>query len=1074
MFRVPLLLLFGWLIVANPAVAQRGVPRAEFRSLPVLDLPLQDNAILLRREAEAHRADRPREFAVTLPVQITPDREGQWTTVDGRATWHLRVRSPGAKSLNLGFTGYRLPQGAELYLATEEVRYGPFTSADNADHAQFWSPLLPGDELLIELVMPDAGREGTGLVLSSVNHDFVGVADQSGHCNIDVVCGSADGFPLIDDYRDVIRSVAAYTLNGRSQCTGFLVNNTNQDGRPFFITAEHCNVDESSAPSLVAYWNFENSSCRPPDSAENGAAGNGKLEVFNSGARLRARHLPTDLVLLEFDDPVNPRADAFFAGWSNEATAPADGVLTVHHPNVEEKRITYSYQPTAVSNITGDSLYAAGDFLRVPTWDAGTTQAGSSGAPLFDLDGRVRGQLFGGRASCERDGDDMFGFLHRSWTGGGTPDTRLVDWLDPNQTGAVTLDGLEQADLPFLLTAKAGSLTSCVTDSVAFTVRLGEGFAETNNVTVSTDDNLTLYAPSVASRGRDFQIIYRGTVVPAMAGEYSIRVTVTGEGVADELTLRLRLTDGAPSAPTPGLPVAGESDVDPFAQFTWAAREGATAYNLQLSTDPTFASRELDLSMITETRLELVYPLAGTTTYYWRVRSRNACGAGEWSATSTFTTSDRSCTVKYASDLPLTISSRDSVRVVSEIYVANPITISSLEVTLGLEHTYIGDVYADLVAPDGTVISLFRPLQNGLCAGRNLYVNFADDAPVTAESFGEDCETGRRDDYRRVQSRQPLSSLNGTLARGTWQLLLTDRAIRDGGSLTDFGLNICGERTRDREVGIGLRSAPITSCSNGDGEARLQLRGTFTDPDLRVEAGNLALDNYSYSIDRQSGEVLVRFSAWTLVGPGTFDLSYVVTDDDGTERRAVSTLTVLPIPEPVPPATVRADSTTVTFYWRTSDVAREYRLEIAETEDFARVVGARTSPINVLTLPRADLPEGFYWRLVAVNDCGEFPGPAQFVTLEDPNALLPGTVDPQLSLYPNPTRGILHLEAGAAWVNKPLHLVLYDAAGRPVRQWERRADGPVQIDIQGVPTGVYHLRISGAPGSVTRRVLLLH
>jgi len=52
----------------------------------------------------------------------------------------------------------------------------------------------------------------------------------------------------------------------------------------------------------------------------------------------------------------------------------------------------------------------------------------------------VVGQLHGGLAACENDLPDWYGRFSISWSGGGTPNSRLSDWLDPLGTGTTTLD----------------------------------------------------------------------------------------------------------------------------------------------------------------------------------------------------------------------------------------------------------------------------------------------------------------------------------------------------------------------------------------------------------------------------------------------------------------------------------------------------------------------------------------------------------------------------------------------------------------------------------------------------------
>jgi lysyl endopeptidase len=67
--------------------------------------------------------------------------------------WRAQIRSPGALSINLGFTQYFMPPGGALHIYTpdrsEIVR--PFTSEDNEEHGQLWTPILSGDTAIVEV-----------------------------------------------------------------------------------------------------------------------------------------------------------------------------------------------------------------------------------------------------------------------------------------------------------------------------------------------------------------------------------------------------------------------------------------------------------------------------------------------------------------------------------------------------------------------------------------------------------------------------------------------------------------------------------------------------------------------------------------------------------------------------------------------------------------------------------------------------------------------------------------------------------------------------------------------------------
>ena len=1065
MFRRASLILTALMFCLQPLAAQVGISRAELARVPLLQLPVQNNDSLLVRERAARRPGRPETFAVTVATDLRPATAGRWTDDGTTARWRLRVSSPGAKSLNLGFSRYRLPVGAALYLTAADVRYGPFTAADNADHAQFWSPVLPGDALLIELEVPRESRAAVDLTLSAVNHDFEGVFNViSGSCHLDVACGAADGYPRVDRFRHAIRSVAAYTIDGRDRCTGFLVNNTNQDGRPLFLTANHCGVDAANAPSLVAYWNYENDRCRPVDSAENGKAGNGRLEVFNTGAGVLASSSATDMTLLELDEPVNPAANAYFAGWSAETKLPTGLVAIVHHPNLDEKRISFTTGEVTRSDISG-TANAEGNYLRVPNWEVGSTETGSSGAPLFDAEERVVGQLFGGRASCGNDSEDVFGALFRSWTGGGTPSSRLRDWLDPCNTGTRTLAGLEAADLPGMLIADRGCLTVCADEAARFTLALGSRFPDGTEITVSADAGLAVTAPARVDGGASFTLDL--DPAGAAAGSYAVTVTAVGGGITDAVALQLDIVTAPPAAPALRQPENEGTDLDPFMRLDWEPVAGAISYDLQFALSADFDGLVADLRDLPQAMYAPNFPLAGSTRYYWRVRSRNACGNGDWSVPRAFTTADRSCLLRRSGVLPVPIDASRPNVAEATLDLTEAIDPSRLEVIVGVDHSYIGDLELRLVSPAGTEIQLLDAPLDGTCAASNLYVIFTASAETTAAAFATQCDDGNPNDYRRVQPMAPFTDLAGESSRGTWRLLVNDAAAEDGGAITDFRLRLCADQTDTRDLGVELLTGPLTACADVGGAVTLQLGTAFTgQAGLRVEAGGQPLDNYTYTIVDDRMEI--RFADWSGAPAGTQELSLIAISADGSERRAVTTLTVRPLPVAITPLAAVVDAATITFRWGFSAEADVYRLQFATGESFDEIVREVLTTDRQLTLERDLLPEDFYWRIVAENDCGAQAGPPRSLGSDLTDLATIGGGGPEVSLYPNPTDGTVYVELSAPVTGSGYRLELFTVNGRRLGSWPEATARRRRLDLGHLPAGAYYLRVSDAGGSAGR------
>ncbi len=97
-------------------------------------------------------------------------------------------------------------------------------------------------------------------------------------------------------------------------------------------------------------------------------------------------------------------------------------------------------------------------------WDQGTVEGGSSGSPLFDNGNhKIIGQLFSNTQPTTQPcnqaiGGSNYGRFDVSWDGGGTPSTRLRDWLDPENTNAISTNTTSVANLPNSITPSGNIL----------------------------------------------------------------------------------------------------------------------------------------------------------------------------------------------------------------------------------------------------------------------------------------------------------------------------------------------------------------------------------------------------------------------------------------------------------------------------------------------------------------------------------------------------------------------------------------------------------------------------------------
>jgi hypothetical protein len=457
-------------------------------ALPASRLAALDMAKVAAEDAEADRKGAPGGFRYAVPAKVAVDAatQGGWQQAkDGRAVWHWRVRSPDALHLNFGFDRFFLPEGATLRILAVEGKamLGPYTSADNSRHRQLWTAPLFARDAVIEVAVPDGLKSGLELHLAQVGVGYRGFGLKSKHCksgacNTDVACLGAD-----DPFNLPRRAVASYSLGGGRICTGSLLNNTRGDRRMLFVTATHCEVTSTNAASLVVFWNFESPTCRTPGSPQSGSSAIvGPTNQTQNGATfLAATNSPfsgsgsadsrSDFTLLELTQPANPAFNLYWAGWDRRASAPYCGpgapCASIHHPDGDEKRITFSEIPM----VQGDIAAAAGVHWTVQ-WDStppierlpnlpaplptalppSATEPGSSGSPMYNAQQRLVGVLSGGASFCGADEarlNDEYGQLAKAWDGLGTTATRVRDALDPVGGGsAETLDGIGTCTAP--------------------------------------------------------------------------------------------------------------------------------------------------------------------------------------------------------------------------------------------------------------------------------------------------------------------------------------------------------------------------------------------------------------------------------------------------------------------------------------------------------------------------------------------------------------------------------------------------------------------------------------------------
>ena len=425
-----------------PLAAQISYGGAPRRDLPTDGLPVHDFGSVDRGALAAEDAvtdsykEVPWRFGVEHVADIGTERGGAWTVVDGAPVWRTVVRCLGAQSISVRFDRFSVPKGGQVFLwATDGSGFlGAFDHRSMKPWGGLAVGVLAGEELVVEYRGPQGSApEAADLHIDLVVHGYRGIvpahtdddADRgpygtSGACNINVNC------PEGALWATEKRSVALILQGGFAVCSGALVNTTLNDGTPYFLTADHC---LGNPGNWVYVFNHESATCAGSTGPTNATVSGGSLVANNGGS---------DFALILLDETPPASYNVQYAGWDASGTAPVNAT-GIHHPSGDVKKICFDEDGPTQGNQGGAAVW------YISEWEAGVTEGGSSGSPLFDQNHRIIGQLYGGFAACAgavNNGQaDWYGRFNVSWNTGSTPATRLRDWLDPANSGITAVDG---------------------------------------------------------------------------------------------------------------------------------------------------------------------------------------------------------------------------------------------------------------------------------------------------------------------------------------------------------------------------------------------------------------------------------------------------------------------------------------------------------------------------------------------------------------------------------------------------------------------------------------------------------
>ena len=472
------------------------IPRKSFKAV--------DTQALLQEDAQRTKLGLPERMGVDILIMADFMEIATKITEGSYQFSRFQFDVPSAQGLSMMFDTLALASGAQLFIynADQTVLIGPVT--ENQNGRNYWSDLVPGENLIVELKEPLAVAGQSTVQVSKLIQFYRYVSkfgfNTSSSCEINTAC-----YPGYQNEADGVAMMLTYYSPYTYACTGSILNTTQQNFRSFLLTAFHCfdfsgdgtlqTAERNATASTQVRFHWESPVCSPT------AADNVYLTL--TGGTLQAAYVNSDFSLLEINQQVPSSENITYLGWDRN-NSNFSSVFGIHHPSADIKKISFSNNATS---FVGTVMSAGGNYYTVAgsthlnvTWNAspntlGVTEGGSSGSALFNPDRRVIGQLHGGGSYCNSPASpDQYGRLYTSWTGGGNSTTRLSDWLNPTGSSSLTVNSVKTqltgpstftATATFALNTGSSTITSWSITGASGVISPASGSGNVANITAS-------------------------------------------------------------------------------------------------------------------------------------------------------------------------------------------------------------------------------------------------------------------------------------------------------------------------------------------------------------------------------------------------------------------------------------------------------------------------------------------------------------------------------------------------------------------------------------------------------------
>lgn len=427
---------------------------------------------------------KPLMVALFTPTDIGFPSSGAIVTLDnGKRIWRSRLKIENAPAVGFYYDQFHLPEGVKYFITNENGAQilGAFTTDNNATSGLFASEAVQGGIVNLEMdIEPgvnlddiDFHIDRSAVYFRSYEHlnqygdirNLTATAVDSALNGLSSVCMINAICPLGNGYATQRKAVAQELFvetGGVGVCTGTMVNNTGNTTsscKQYLLTASHCNPASDTVSAkfdqTIVRFNFEKAQCTGGVIPEGQTMTGVNFVARGVYAAATPQQIKGDFLLFELRQMVPANWNVVLAGWNKNAGIPLTTTapkkfIGFHHPSGDNKKVSSSHQLESTALGAPDSHWGT-------QLDSGYAAQGSSGSGLFDGDGRLIGILSAGGpnqvpASCnvsvKGEAIDAMNVLLYSkfsydWdytVDGNNPKRKLKPWLDPANTGVVTIN----------------------------------------------------------------------------------------------------------------------------------------------------------------------------------------------------------------------------------------------------------------------------------------------------------------------------------------------------------------------------------------------------------------------------------------------------------------------------------------------------------------------------------------------------------------------------------------------------------------------------------------------------------